>query len=68
MYLRELLSVKDCIEIHKIMRGVNFQDIENLIDSKVCDIEDAVKLFPELLELKPLRSLYGRGRNSGRSH
>ena len=68
MYLRELMSNKDCLEIHRIMKGVKFQDAENLIDSKVCDIEDAVKSFPELFNVKALRRLYETGRNFRRSH
>ena len=69
MYLREVLSLADISKIYGILQGViSFQDVENLIDSKVSDIEDAIKSFPELLNIKTLRRLYGRGRNFGRSH
>ena len=69
MYLREVLPLADISKIHGILQGViSFQDVENLIDSKVSDIEDAIKSFPELLNIKTLRRLYGRGRKPGRSH
>ena len=56
MYLREVLSLADISKIYGILQGViSFQDVENLIDSKVSDIEDAIKSFPELLNIKTLR-------------
>lgn len=69
MYLREVLSLADISKIYGILQGViSFQDVENLIDSKVSDIEDAIKSFPEILSIKTLRRLYGRGRTFERSH
>lgn len=60
MYLREVLSLADISKIPGILQGViSFQDVENLIDSKVSDIEDAIKSFPELLNIKTLKRLLG---------
>lgn len=46
--VRNILSKKDCQKVYRIMYGLPVSDIENLLDSKLSDIEDAVRAYPSL--------------------